>query len=145
MVISVSIERTVDTDLPVNVRKGIRKYLREGMSYGFAISQEEAPEDRGQLRRSGFGPEWRQNELVWGYDAPHARPQEEGTAPFTPPVKPLIEWGERVAGDPGVGMAAWHKIRKEGIEPKEYMQAGAEASIDWFSRNSPDSYIEDEF
>jgi len=71
---------------------------------------------------------------------------EEGTDPFYPPVKPLIEWSERVTGDPGLGYyVAKHKIPTEGIDAQPYLEPGAEAAVDWFNRNSVSSYIEGEF
>lgn len=150
MAISVSIERTIDTDLPVNVRNGIRRYSQDGMQYGFSIAFEEAPEDRGAgggLKAGMFEPEWRGDKLVWGVaDKPHALPMEEGTDPFYPPVAPLIEWSERVSGDKGLGFyVAKHKIPEEGIDAQPYMEPGAEAAIDWFDRNSASDYISDEF
>lgn len=124
-----------------------RERLKDAGDLGFAVSQERVPHDRGELQDSGFPPEWRQDDLVFGYTAPHARPQEEGTAPFTPPLEPLLRWGDRnfstqrtadeVLQDldengwhPGIfshpGAAVWSKIRSEGLSPQPYLSPAAE-------------------
>lgn len=38
--------------------------------------------------------------VVLGNYAPHAPIIEFGARPFTPPIKPLLEWAKRVLGDP---------------------------------------------
>lgn len=143
--IETGIESRRSLTMAPRVRRAYRSFLQDGMAKGFAVSQEEAPEDRGTLTQTAFSPEWRNDRLVYGYTQPYAQAQEKGTAPFTPPKQPLIEWGERVASDPGLGMAVWHKIREEGIEAKHYMRSGRRATEEWFQRNSFDRYLTDEF
>lgn len=121
-----------------------RKWLKDGADKGFAHSQEEVPVDRGAagLQGSGFVPEFRGNEIVWGYTAAHAEPMEFGTRPFWPPTQPLVEWGERVAGDPSVGFYAQWKIAQEGITAQPYLNPGAEEQQRWYRENDFDDYME---
>jgi len=71
-------------------------------------------------------PEFRGEMVVWGYTAPYADKQEFGTPPFTPPLEPLAEWGERKLGSRQAGIAVWEKIQERGIEPKGFARAGRE-------------------
>lgn len=124
-----------------------RSRMKDAADLGFAVSQEEVPHESGTLQDSGFTPEWRENRLVFGYQARHARPMEEGTGAFTPPLEPLLRWADRVfsperdADDvledldengwhPGIfshpGAAVWSKIRSEGIQAQPYLAPAAE-------------------
>lgn len=142
--LNVDVGLELDLDVSGGVDRATRRYLQDAMQYGHSVASEEAPEDRGQLRRSIYPPEWSGDEIRFGATAPHARPIEEGTDPFLAPKRPLLEWGDRVAGDPGLGMAVWHKIRKEGIDAQPYMEPGAEAAKSWMERNDFSGYLEDE-
>ena len=120
-----------------------RKWLKDGASVGFAQSQELAPQDRGTLLQSGFPPEVQNQDIVWGYAGPsYILPMERGTDPFWPPAKPLVEWAERVAGDPSLGYATQHKIAKEGLEGREFVAGGAEAQAQWYKNNDFGDYLE---
>lgn len=123
-------------------RKGQKKYLQDSAAKGSAVGQEHAPEDRGKLRQSRIDPEWRGNTLVWGWDAPYAAAQNEGTEPFYPPVEPLKEWAERQGKDPGFGYYVQQKIGEEGIEPKLFAQEGAKAQKRWLQSKDFGSYID---
>jgi hypothetical protein len=124
-----------------------RQRLKDAGDLGFAVSQERVPVDRGTLKTSGFPPEFRGEDLVFGYTAAHAEPQEEGTQPYTPPLEPLLRWGDRVFSPdrtadevladldangwhPGIfthpGAAVWSKIRSEGLDPQPYLAPAAE-------------------
>jgi hypothetical protein len=108
---------------------------------------EVVPEDRGTLRMSmaQFTPEVRNGEIVWGVgDQPHAAPIEFGTEPYWPPIKPLVEWAERVAGDPSLGYYVQWKIAQEGIDSQPYLRPGAEVQKEWYQTHNPSDYIEDE-
>jgi len=142
-------ELTIDRPTSKNVgdatRRAMEAYIKDGLSAGFALSQNRAPEDRGQLRRSGFPPEKRSDgSIVTGYTAPYAEAQEKGTEPYQPPRKPLVEWAERVFGNPAIGYAVANKIAEEGIEPKGFLSDGAKEAKAWFRRNDPDRYLERE-
>ena len=146
------IDLGVDTDsiddVSGKITSGVENYLIDGAQFGQNIAMEEVPEDRSQLRMSmaQFVPEVRDGSVVWGVsDQPHALPIEEGTEPFNPPVKPLLEWSRRVTGDEGLGWyVATVKIPEEGIDEQPYLRPAAEAQADWYARHDIDGYIEDE-
>lgn len=141
---------SVDLDVNVtadDVTGAYREAIKDVADLGFAVSQEKAPFDRGDLKQSGFPPEFRGDDLFFGYTAPYAEAMEKGTGPFTPPLRPLLEWGDRtfstersadeVLADleengwhPGIfshpGAAVWSKIRSEGIDPHPYLAPAAE-------------------
>jgi hypothetical protein len=122
-----------------------RQWAKKGADKGFAVSQELAPQDRGTLLQSGFPPEFdNKGTLRWGYTARQAKPMEFGTDPFYPPTKPLIEWAERVAGDPGLGYyVAKHKIPEEGISEQPYARPGKKAQEQWYENNPFSDRFED--
>jgi len=143
---TIQVEQDTHANAVHAVGNALDEYYTEALARGFAVSQNEAPEDRGQLRRSGFPPEQRgENTVAFGYTAPYAAAQEFGTDPFTPPIKPLLEWGERVAGSEDFGAAVWHKIREEGIDEKRYMRDGAQATQEWLDAHEFGNWLEDEF
>ena len=144
------IKAEIDFDINVSaddVVEAHRERLKTAGEIAFAVSQEEVPHDIGTLQDSGFGPEFRGNDVYIGYTARHARPMEEGTQPFTPPLEPLLRWADRVFSPertadevlqdldengwhPGIfshpGAAVWSKIRSEGIQPHPYLAPAAE-------------------
>lgn len=152
----------VDLDININAEDVIQAHrdrVKDAADLGFAISQERVPHDRGNLQDSGFPPEFRGNDVVFGYTAEHARPQEEGTGPFTPPLEPLLRWGDRnfspdrtadeVLEDldengwhPGIfshpGAAVWSKIRAEGLDPNPYLAPAAERMQGWLDNHGLD-------
>lgn len=116
---------TTNKDAAGAVDQGVRDALMDAAGTGFEVSQQRVPVDRGKLLQSGFPPrEAPDGSIQWGYTAKHAKPIEEGTLPFTPPLQPLLDWGRRV-GAPGA--AVWQKIRKEGIDAQPYVQPGVDA------------------
>lgn len=127
------------------VDRGTRRLMEDAMDTGFALSQELVPEDRGTLRQSGYQPTWDGDTLHWGYRAGHAWPMEEGTAPFYPPLQPLLEWAQRVSGDIGLGFyVARHKIPEEGIDAQPYAGPGAEKARQYLQSRGFEDYINDE-
>jgi len=133
-----SVERTQEIS-PEDVMQAHRERLEQAGELGFAISQNEVPVNNSTLKDSGFPPEFRGDDLVFGYTAPYAEPVEEGTDPFYPPIKPLIEWAERVSGDPGLGYyVARVKIPNEGIDAQPYLDPAAERMETWLDNNGLD-------
>jgi hypothetical protein len=120
----------VDGDIEVNaadVLEAHRKRIRDAAELGFSVSQERVPVERGDLKTTGFPPEFRGEDVVFGYSADYAEVMEYGSAPFHPPVGPLVEWAERVAGDPGLGYyVANVKIPQEGIDAQPYLRPAAD-------------------
>jgi hypothetical protein len=138
----------IETDLEVtlnaeDVRQAHRQRLMDGATKGFAISQERVPEDRGTLRQSGFPPEWRGTEIVYGYTTEYAEDMEFGTDPFEPKTQPLIDWAQRIGKSAGFG--AWvanEKIPQEGIAAQPYLRPSAEAAKAWWDNHGLGEYLE---
>ncbi len=125
----VSLDKSITSE---GVLQAHRKRLKKAGELGYSVSQEEVPFDEGTLQKTGFQPEWRGNELVFGYTSPYARPMEEGTDPFYPPLQPLLEWSERVSGGKGLGFyVARHKIPQEGIDAQPFLSPAAERMEQW--------------
>jgi len=129
------------------VKRAVLKYLKDAAQVGQNVALEEVPEDRGTLRKSlaQFVPQERDGSIVWGIGGqPHAAPMEYGTDPYWAPIQPLIEWAERVAGDPGLGYYVQWKIAQEGIDAQPYLRPGAEIQAEWLQSHDVSDYIEDE-
>ncbi len=110
-----------------DVLQAHRDRIQDAADLGFSVSQERVPFERGTLKASGFPPEFRDDDIVFGYQADHAEAMEFGTDPFYPDVQPLVEWAERVANDPGLGYyVAREKIPNEGIDAQPYLRPAAE-------------------
>lgn len=120
----------IDTDVEVtadDVLEAHRQRIQDAADLGFSISQEKVPFDRGTLKSSGFPPEQRGEDVVFGYQAEHAEAMEFGTDPFYPDVQPLVEWAKRVANDPGLGYyVARQKIPEEGIDAQPFLRPAAD-------------------
>jgi len=125
-----------------DVMEAEKKRRMDAASVGFSVSQEEVPQDRGQLQQSGFPPEERNNgDIVYGYTAPYAEPIEDGTQPFTPPLQPLQEWGQRVGIGESGGAAVWQKIREEGITANPYLDPSADRVEAWLDSHPLEGYL----
>jgi hypothetical protein len=102
----VSVDADITEDIAGLTRNAIFKFLRDGAQRGQAVAMEEVPQDRGGLMQgmAQFVPEDRGDRLVWGVDdKPYALAIEEGTQPYWAPIKPLIEWANRVGGGDSLG------------------------------------------
>ena len=134
----------VSLDVEINsedVLQAHRKRLKKAGELGFAVSQEKVPVDRGTLKQSGFQPEFRGNDLVFGYTAPQAGPMETGTVAFTPPLRPLQEWAERIGMDRSFGYVVQQKIKREGIDSQPYLRPGAERMRQWLDSHGIDEFL----
>ena len=143
-----NVTRTVEISAD-DVIQAHRDRMEDAADLGWAVSQERVPVDRGSagLKGSGFAPEWRGETIMFGYTADHAEPQEDGTRPYTPPLRPLLEWADRVFSPertadevladldengwhPGIfahpGAGVWSKIRSEGLSPNPYLAPAAD-------------------
>ena len=146
MVISVDVDIDKTGNLGPKTRQAITKYLKKGADKGMAVSMDHVPVDRGAgggLLSGFFEPEEVGDRVMWGIrDMPHARPIDEGTDPFYPPIEPLLEWSQRVAGDEGLGWyVARHKIPEEGITAQPYIDPGVEAQINWYRSHDIDEFL----
>jgi len=121
---------SVDLDVDVtaeDVYQAHRERVKDAADLGFSVSQEEVPVDTGTLQQSGFAPEFRGEDVVFGYTARQAAPMEYGTEPnHTPPIEPLKRWAERIGKDPGFGVwVATEKIPQEGVDAQPYLKPAA--------------------
>jgi len=125
--LSANVDLNVDVTA-ADVLEAHRERLRRAGELGFAVSQEEVPVDTGTLKQSGFGPEFRGEDLVIGYAGRQAAPMEFGTEPgHTPPVAPLVRWAQRIGKDAGFGYyVALKKIPEEGVDAQPFLQPAAE-------------------
>jgi hypothetical protein len=116
----------IDAEVAVDdqdVLQSHRDRIKEAAELGYSVSQERVPVDEGTLQSSGFKPERRDEDVVFGYTAAHAEAMEYGTPPKEVPTAPLVEWAERVANDPGLGYyVANVKIPTEGVDSQPYLR-----------------------
>jgi hypothetical protein len=133
--VDASIEISAD-----DVLEAHRERVKKAADLGFAVSQEEVPVDTGELQQSGFPPEFRGEDVVYGYSARQAAPMEFGTDPgTTPPLAPLQRWAERIGKDPGFGAyVALVKIPQEGIDAQPYLRPSVERMRPWLDNHGLD-------
>lgn len=133
--VDASIDITAD-----DVLQAHRDRVKDAAKLGFSVSQEHVPVDTGELQQSGFPPEFRGEDVVFGYQARQARPMEEGTQPgHTPPIQPLMRWAERIGKDAGFGVwVATQKIPAEGVSAQPYLKPAAERMGPWLNNHGLD-------
>jgi hypothetical protein len=111
--LAAEIDASVDVTA-ADVLQAHRERIQDAAKLGFSVSQEKVPFDRGTLKDSGFPPEQRGEDVVFGYQAAYAE-------------APLVKWAERVANDPGLGYyVARQKIPQEGIDAQPYLRPAAD-------------------
>jgi len=133
----------VDAEIEVtseDVLQAHRERIKDAADLGFSVSQERVPVDTGTLQQSGFAPEFRDGDVVFGYTARHAAPMEYGTEPgHTPPIEPSKRWAERIGKDPGFGVwVATQKIPAEGVEAQPYLAPAVERMKPWLDNHGLD-------
>jgi len=143
MPVGFSISDELDIDYPGAIKDAQLERLKEAADVGFAWSQQQVPEDTGNLRRTAVEPQIKNDVVEWGYTAPYARPQEFGTGPYWPPARPLVEWAERVFGDGSIGYAVQQKIAEEGIEEKRFARAGQDRQEQWLQSHDLGDFLND--
>lgn len=133
------VELTVDITSE-DVLQAHRERLKQAAQLGFSVSQEQVPVDTGELQQSGFPPEFRDRDVVFGYTARQAAPMEFGTDPgHTPPVEPLMRWAERIGKDPGFGVwVATEKIPQEGVAAQPYLRPAVDRMQPWLDNHGLD-------
>jgi hypothetical protein len=134
---------SVDLDVDVtaeDVYQAHRKRVKQAANLGFSVSQERVPVDTGTLKQSGFAPEFREEDVVFGYTARQAAPMEYGTEPgHRPPIQPLVRWAQRIGKDPGFGVwVATQKIPQEGVDASPYLAPAAERMKPWLDNHGLD-------
>lgn len=133
--VDASIEVTAD-----DVLEAHRERVKKAADLGFSVSQEKVPVDTGTLQQSGFPPEFRGDDVVFGYTARQAAPMEYGTDPgHRPPVRPLMRWAERIGKSRGFGAwVATEKIPQEGVDAQPYLRPSAERMEPWLNNHGLD-------
>jgi len=86
-----------------------------------------SPVDTG-LYAQAWSMEVDEKRALLGNTAPYAAMIEFGTRPFTPPIKPLLQWARRVLKKAEVDSECWalakgvqQKIAEEGLAPKHIL------------------------
>ena len=120
------------------------KKMREGVTSGLARSipylVSQSPVDTGLYAQSWDFTSDEQSAIIGNY-APHAPIIEFGARPFTPPLKPLLEWAKRVTGsgsqppnyDDHVQALARYtqqKIAREGMKPRHILENALPTILD---------------
>lgn len=91
-----------------------------------------SPVDTGQYA-SSWDFEVNERSAILGNYAPHAAIIERGARPFTPPIRPLLEWAKRVLKSPSMAPdydeEVWAlargtqlKIAEQGMKPRHILE-----------------------
>lgn len=109
-----------------------RKGVASGLAKSLPMLVKRSPVDTGLYAQSwAFTVD--EKRAIIGNIAPHAPIIEFGARPFTPPIKPLLEWAKRVLNDPSqppkYSSRVWalakytqNKIAAEGMQPRYILQ-----------------------
>jgi hypothetical protein len=111
-----------------------------GLAKSIRLLVEASPVDTGLYAQSWDFTHDEQSATLGNY-APHAAIIEFGARPFTPPLKPLLEWAKRVLGsasqppeydDAVQGLARYtqKKISEQGMKPRHILQNALPAIIE---------------
>jgi hypothetical protein len=137
--LSAEVDATIDVSA-ADVLEAHRDRVKKAADLGFAVSQEEVPVDTGELQQSGFPPEFRGDNVVFGYTARQALPMEEGTEPgHTPPIEPLARWAQRIGKSRGFGIwVATELIPEQGVQAQPYLRPSVERMRPWLDNHGLD-------
>jgi hypothetical protein len=137
--LSAEVDATIDVSA-ADVLEAHRDRVKKAADLGFAVSQEEVPVDTGELQQSGFAPEFRGDDVVFGYTARQAAPMEFGTEPgHTPPIEPLARWAERIGKSRGFGIwVATELIPEQGVQAQPYLRPSVERMRPWLDNHGLD-------
>lgn len=110
--------------------KNIKKFKEavvESMAENMDDLVANSPVDTGLYAQS-WRMEVSEKRALLGNFAPYAPMIEFGTRPFTPPLKPLLEWAKRVLKKPEIdddcyqlAVGVQNKISEVGLEPKHVL------------------------
>jgi len=134
------------TDYAEEVIEAEKGRQMKAATTGFSVMLELMPEDRGQLKQEALEPTVRGDKIVYGVGGglPYAMAQEFGTPPYTPPIQPLLDWGERQLGSEAAGAAVWQKIREEGIDEKSFLRDSLDAAEEVLNGTDPSEVIDNQ-
>lgn len=110
----------------------LRKATFSGIAKSLPEVIKNSPVDTGQYA-SSWDFSIGEHEALFGNFAPHAPIIEIGARPFTPPIRPLLEWAKRVLQDPSqppdfsdrvwaLAKGTQKKISEVGMQPKHIME-----------------------
>lgn len=110
--------------------KDIKKYkasVIDALYKNLVVLVKNSPVDTGLYAQSWDLIVTEKNALLGNY-APHAAIIEFGARPFTPPLKPLLEWARRVLKKSEYTSEVWalakytqNKISEQGMQPKHIL------------------------
>jgi hypothetical protein len=136
--LSASVDLNVDVNTE-DVLQAHRDRVKDAADLGFSVSQEKVPVDTGTLKQSGFAPEFRGDNVVFGYTAAQAATMEFGDGPRYVPIEPLMRWGERIGKGRGFGYyVATEVIPEEGIQSQPYLAPAVERMVPWLNNHGLD-------
>lgn len=104
-----------------------RKSVADALMKALVRLVKKSPVDTGLFAQS-WHLEIDEKKAIIGNSAPHGAIIEFGARPFTPPIKPLLEWAKRVLKKPEIDDHCWalarytqNKISEYGMEPKHIL------------------------
>jgi len=117
-----------------------RSAVANGIARSIPKLVESSPVDTG-LYASSWDFTIGEKNAILGNFAPHAAIIENGARPFTPPIKPLLDWAKRVLKDPGqppkyspdvwsLARGVQRKIQREGMKPRSILEKAIPMVID---------------
>lgn len=117
-----------------------RKGVVSGLARSIKLLVEASPVDTGLYAQSWDFTHDEQSATLGNY-APHAPIIEFGARPFTPPLKPLLEWAKRVLKSPsqppeyddavqGLARYTQKKISEQGMAPRHILENALPAIIE---------------
>jgi hypothetical protein len=124
--------------------KEVKQGVVSGLAKSIRILVEASPVDTGLYAQSWDFTHDESSAILGNY-APHAPIIEFGARPFTPPLKPLLEWAKRVLKSPsqppayddavqGLARYTQQKIAREGMKPRHILENALPAIIDNIKR-----------
>jgi len=137
--LSAEVDATIDVSA-ADVLEAHRDRVKKAADLGYSVSQELVPHDTGKLKATGFAPEFRDGDIVFGYGTAYAEAMEFGTEPgHKPPVQPLVDWAQRIGKDAGFGVyVATQKIPAEGVDAQPYLRPSVERMRPWLDNHGLD-------
>jgi hypothetical protein len=117
-----------------------RKGVVSGIARSIPMLVQASPVDTGLYAQSWDMTSDEQSATLGNY-APHAPIIEFGARPFTPPLKPLLEWAKRVTKSPSqppeydkhvwaLAIYTRNKIQAEGMKPRHILENALPAIIE---------------
>lgn len=119
-------------EMPGKTLEQVKKGTISGVARSIPDLVRASPVDTGLYAQSwDFTAD--ENGVILGNTAPHATIIEDGARPFSPPIKPLLEWAKRVLKDPSqppnyservraLAYSVQKKIQAQGLKPRKILE-----------------------